>query len=112
SGRADAERKCHESDSRKPGLLPQSAKRVARVLQKVLQPACATGIAAALLHLLRTAKREPRLPPSFLSSKAAGNQIGRVLVEMETQPFFELFFHLPSPPHAPPERHTATPPSR
>ena len=62
---ADAQRQRDRADGRKPRPLPQSARGIAEVLPQILQPARAAGIAALLLHLLRTAQRQPGLPAGF-----------------------------------------------
>src|SRR2546425_11616667 len=80
--RSAAEGKGAQGDNRKPGLLPQGAKRISEVLPQVLQPACAAGVAATLLHLLAAAESKPGLSSCFLRIVAMRDQIARVLVEM------------------------------
>jgi hypothetical protein len=67
-------------------------------LQQILQPPCPAGIAAHLLHLLRTAERKTGPSSRFIRLEALRDQIGRVLVQMEAQFLFEFFFHLLSAP--------------
>src|SRR5260221_4414539 len=89
-----AERKRQQSDSREAGPLAESAKRIAKVLPEILQPARASLIAALLLHLLRTTQSKPGLSPCFHRIEPSRDQIVGVFIEVETQFLFELFFHL------------------
>jgi hypothetical protein len=74
-------------------LLTESAECVAGVLQQFLKPTRATGIAAHFLHLFGTTESEPGFAPGLCRRVPAGDQSVFVLIQMEAQLLFELFFH-------------------
>src|SRR5207245_11035201 len=91
------------------GLLPQHSNGISKVLQEILDPACAAGISAVLFHLLRTTECKPRLSPRFVRRVALCDQLVRVLFKMESQFLVELFFHFLSAQETLPPIHSAPP---
>src|SRR5262245_33821520 len=98
-----------DGDKSEAGLLHQRSRAVTQILPQVLQPPRLAGVAALLLHLLRTAESEPSPSSRFLRIEALRDEISRVLVEMEAQLFFEFLFHLLSEPQSSPPGHLAPP---
>src|SRR5262245_53540380 len=107
--RRDPRRQRDDGDKSEARLLHQHSQAVTQVLQQVLQPPCPAGVAALLLHLLRTAESEPSPSTRFLRIEAPRDEIGRVLVQMEAQFFFEFLFHLLSKPQSMPPGHLEPP---
>src|SRR5262245_6530484 len=105
----DPRRNRDDGNQRKAGILHQHSRAVTQVLQQVLQPPCPAGVAAPLLHLLRTAESEPSPSSRFQRIEALRDEIGCMLVQMEAQFFFEFLFHLPSEPQSSPPAHLVTP---
>src|SRR5262245_48308687 len=100
--RRDPRRQRDDGDKSKAGILHQRSRAEAQVLQQSLQPPCPAGVAALLLHLLRTAESEPGPSPRFRRIEALRDEISRVLVQMEAQFSFEFLFHLLSEPQSTP----------
>src|SRR5262245_50512724 len=88
--RRDPRRQRDDSDKSEARLLHQHSQAVTQVLQQVLQPTCPAGVAASLLHLFRTADSEPSPSSRFLRIESLRDEVGRVLVQMEAQFFFEF----------------------
>src|SRR5262245_59140437 len=107
--RRDPRRQRDDGNQREARLLHQHSRAVTQVLQQVLQPPCPASVSAMLLHLFRTTERKPSLSPRFLRIEALRDEIGRVLIQMEAQFFFEFLFHLLSEPQSSPPGHLAPP---
>ena len=110
--RADSEGERKQGDGSESGILTKRAQGIASVLREVLQPARAAGVAALFLHLLGAAQLEAGSPAGFGWRHAARDEIGRVLLDMESQLLFELFFQATAIPQAPPPGHSAPPSDR
>src|SRR5262245_33626748 len=106
---ADTQRQRDDGDQSEAGVSPQHPRPITQVLPQVLQPPRPARVAAPLLHLLRTAESEPGPPSRFLRIKSLRDEIGRMLVQMKAQFFFELLFHLLSEPQSTPPSHLAPP---
>src|SRR5215813_5462969 len=107
--RRDTRRQRDDGDKSKAGILHQRSRAEAQVLQQSLQPPCPASVAALLLHLFRAAESEPGPSSRFLGIEALRGEIGRVLVQMEAQFFFEFLFQLLSEPQSTPPGHLAPP---
>ena len=82
-GGAYAEREDKKRDDGEAGLLAEGAKRVARVLRKVFEPAGAAGVAAFFFDLLGAAECEAGAAMGFFGSGAVRDQIGLVLLDVK-----------------------------
>ncbi len=105
--RADAQGEHQQGDGRKARHPAQRANRVLDVLEQVLHPARPTGVAAELLHLLRTTERQPRLSPRVVRMDAARHEICHALVLVKKQLSREIVLHPPSTPQPKPPVHSA-----
>jgi len=71
-------------------MKAKRAKCIAKVAQQIVEPACRECVATLLFHLLEAAESEAGLASRLVGRLAAGDEIGRVLIEVEAQLFIDL----------------------
>jgi hypothetical protein len=108
-GGADSHSESEQRDGGEARLAAEGAEGIAEILRKIFEPAGSSGIAAAFFDLLGATESHTGLAARFFGRIALRDQVGDVLIEMETEFPIEALFVLFSAQQASEPAHAAPP---